>query len=470
MFVSRIWWISTIFMFCLNRIVTANQFIPPENWRNIRYFREIDVSNPFTGESYDLTIENISDEPQNQYYIALSEDVALSTSMITAAIKGTEKFLACQTVATFTQLKDGTVIKYALLAFPTPIQPHSQVSIMAKFYHTLAPTPYPEHISIDDIQHLSIKENRYPLSPYDTDIFSLRITGSDDFYELNPPKDKSAQGVLTLEGFKFGPHHDVESFTINEATIVYGSDAPVNKITHLNRDVWISHWANTVQYQEYYEIKNVGAKLKDGFSRLDFIRHQQKSPSGHYSTIFNIALPENSTDHFVTDKIGLVSTHEVRGDTLTLKPRFPIFGGWGYNFTIGWTNPLSQVLRKDPTDDDTYILCITSLNGPSSATYDFAHVTIYLPEGVEYVDVGTALPFDEATVEPEYSFFDLQDGHQKITFNFKNLFDELGKGEVLIKYKYPKTAMYKKPLSIACYWFIGLLSFFVLKNVNIGIY
>ena len=201
---------------------------------------------------------------------------------------------------------------------------------------------------------------------------------------------------------------------------------------------------------------------------------------GPYIGTLSIPLPENSTDHYFTDKVGMVSTFRYSDNRLVLKPRFPILVDGITILPSVRTLPLRQYLHStepaksalDPeisADADTYILAVPMLDGPVDTIYDKAEISFILPEGIHLLDVSAPLQHVNASITPKFSYFDLQDGHVKVTFEFKNLISELGKGEIILKYQYSKTAFYRKPLSIAAYAFIALMGLFVFKSINLSV-
>ena len=99
-------------------------------------------------------------------------------------------------------------------------------------------------------------------------------------------------------------------------------------------------------------------------------------------------LKVGSVDPYFTDVIGNVSTSRFRSNKrealLELKPRYPLFGGWKYPFTIGWNSDAANWLRK--TVSGGYVLQIPFLEGPNQAEgmeYQNVNIRVILPEGAE---------------------------------------------------------------------------------------
>lgn len=463
-------WLLPVVM-ALLRCVAADDFVPPSSWENKEFKKTIELSNSFTAESLELTVVNIDSEPVTQYFLPIPHNLIGQISMFTAAYASEEAFIQCLLVPGTHELEDGTVVSYGAIQFEEPVAPGEEIAMLVKVHYAVHGTPFPSEIGMDDTQSLALEVSRYPLSPYNSLMASVDIAGAEDFTELTPAEIDDESGILLTGQFKYGPFHNVPPFKHSMANVSYPVDYPLITVTDLKRDIWISHWSHTAEFQEYYEVVNEGAALKDGFSRVEFMKRVQRTEGkgGNFIGVLGLEMTENSTDAYVTDKVGKVSSVMREEAKLLLKPRYPIFGGWAYNFTVGWTNKLEDFLHISRTEQDAFLISVPVLNGPPDAIYRNAEVSIILPEGAEVLDVGSPLPFANATVTREYSYFDLADGHAKLTFYYSNLLSELGSGEMIVKYTFNQSALLKKPLYIAYYVFGALMAFFVLVNMNLSI-
>ncbi|CAB4252115.1 similar to Saccharomyces cerevisiae YJL002C OST1 Alpha subunit of the oligosaccharyltransferase complex of the ER lumen [Maudiozyma barnettii] len=469
MLFAHYWFLTAIVL--LFKSVVSEEFVPPNSWENKEFKKTIEISNSFTAENLELTIVNIDSEPVTQYFVPIPSDIVPMISMFTAAYMSEEAFIQCMIVPGVHQLDDGTEISYGVIQFESPVAPGEEIALLAKIHYALNGNPSPEEIGMDDTQSLALTVNRYPISPYVSKTSSVDISGAEDFMELTPADNDNEVGILLTNQFKYGPFHEVPAFKSSWANVSYPVDYPLITVTDLKRDIWVSHWAHTAEFQEYYEIVNEGARLKNGFNRVEFMKRVQRTEGkgGNFIGVLGLSLTENSTDAYVTDKVGKVSSVMREEDKLLVKPRFPVFGGWAYNFTVGWTNTLDDFLHISGTEQDSFIISLPVLNGPPDTIYRNAEVSVILPEGAEVLDVGSPLPFSNATVTREYSYFDLADGHAKLTFYYSNLISELGTGELVVKYRFNTSSLYQKALYISYYVFGGLMTFFVLVNLNLNI-
>ncbi|CCK71662.1 dolichyl-diphosphooligosaccharide--protein glycotransferase subunit OST1 KNAG_0H02470 [Huiozyma naganishii CBS 8797] len=462
------WALSTLLVFC--QLVVS---ITPEGWENVQFDRIVDVRSTYTVETYELTAKNTGSEATTQYYLALPERVFQNLSMFTAALHGVDAFLNCYVYDGETQLDDGVRLSYGIIELPSPVAPGKEVQIAAKVFYNEAGLPYPEHIPLNGDQQLRFQTQRQPLSPYFTEKSSLQVISNTPVSEYDAKTDTLQE--LNKEGnaFVVDQWENVSPFKVDELDMVYKHNLPLKEVINLQRDIWVSHWASTVQFQEYYEMTNKGAKLDKGFSRLEYMKASQNQMTQlgmtPFASLLEMNLPDESTEQFFTDKVGMVSTYEKLGSSLFLRPRFPIFGGWFYNFTIGWTNPLENFVSSYPDDNEVFLLNVPLLNGPKDTVYDHASISIFLPENAELLDTGVPIPLETVSVDTEFSYFDFGTGHTKVTFQFKNLFTDMNKAEILVKYRFTKNSLFRKPITIAGYFFALLMSFFVLKSINLKV-
>ncbi|CAI4044287.1 hypothetical protein N7582_003150 [Saccharomyces uvarum] len=466
-------WIAGLFLFY--NVSLAAQYVPPATWENVDYKRTVDVSNAYISETIEITVKNIADEPATEYFAAFENDIFNKISFFSAYLGDKASFLNSQLFVNSTTEnsdEESNETRYGIIEFPNAVSPQEEVSFVIKNFYNTVGVPYPEHIGMSEEQHLLWETNKLPLSAYNTKKGSLRITGSSSFEEFHPPNDENLLGKATGKFFEFGPWENVPKLSHKERlAVVYSHNAPLNEVVNLKRDIWLSHWASTIQFEEYYELTNKAAKLTKGFSRLELMKQiqNQNIRETHFVTVLDMLLPDDATDHYFTDLVGLVSTSHAERDHFFIRPRFPLFGGWNYNFTIGWTNPLSDFLHISSGSSEKYVASVPLLNGPLDTVYDNVELSIFLPEGAKIVDIDSPVPFTKVSVDTRKSYFDLNKGHVKLTFQYRNLITQVANGQVLIKYDYSKNSFFKKPLSIACYIFAALMGFFFLKTVNLSL-
>jgi len=192
----------------------------------------------------------------------------------------------------------------------------------------------------------------------------------------------------------YGPYGEQAAFAKAPARVRFEFTKPVIHVAKLERDVEVSHWGGNVAFEERYDLYHRGANLSSQFSRVKWQKSQYHSPATHALKELKFPLKIGSIDPYYTDVIGNVSTSRFRSNKrealLEAKPRYPIFGGWKYPFTIGWNTDASSSLRK--TKSGEFVLNIPFLEGPKQpegVEYGEVRLQVLLPEGAQYVSALT---------------------------------------------------------------------------------
>lgn len=434
-------------------------------WENVEIVKAIDVSKSYVNEAAEITIKNTGEKPDDLYLVAFTSEVADSLSMFSSMLKGKNVFIECALTNKFKHLPNGQKVQYGSVRLPTPVQPGEQIEIVIRYSHKANFSPVPKHIEMSDTQTLVLETETLPFSPYLTDKFTVSIIGSDSIEKY---KDAASKDQQNSNAFTITEENVTEPFTLSRSQFLYTHNAPLTRAVHLNREAWISHWGSTVEFKEDYELVNDAAELSSGFSRAEFMKSGLAKKPSHALVALDIPLPENSHSHYYTDLVGMISTARVFSNHYILKPRYPIFGGWKFNFTIGWTNSLTDYLKV--LSNDEYIISIPVLEGPQDIFYDAVTLSVYLPEGAVVKDIQTPMVNSDTQTTYEHSYFDLGSGHTKVAITLKNLNDQMRDGPVFLKYHYSQADLLRKPASIAIYVFIALFSLFLIKKIQLVIY
>lgn len=128
--------------------------------------------------------------------------------------------------------------------------------------------------------------------------------------KLASSKVESKTETTSSAGSKltYGPYSDVEAFSTKELRLHFENESPFQTVTWSEREVEVSHWGS-VAVEEHFELVHTGAKLKHGFSRLDYQMKNQKGAS--FQQLIS-HLPLTATDTYYRDVIGNISTSHVR--------------------------------------------------------------------------------------------------------------------------------------------------------------
>lgn len=111
----------------------------------------------------------------------------------------------------------------------------------------------------------------------------------------------------------------------------------------------------------------------------------------------SLSLPGSASNPYYYDVVGNVSTSNFRAPAkaalpsqrsaqkpavLELKPRYPLFGGWNYSFTIGYDLPLGEYVRTRKGEGrGQYIAAVPFLTPIKDVAVEHARIEIRLPEG-----------------------------------------------------------------------------------------
>ncbi|ODQ60800.1 hypothetical protein WICANDRAFT_83126 [Wickerhamomyces anomalus NRRL Y-366-8] len=448
--------------------IVSCSFIPDQSWENVEFKRTIDIAKSYSKEKIDLVIKNVDSKPNAEYYYAVPSYAFDKLSVYAFFYANGLKTLSSTLINDTTTVNNEPLVNYIKVQLPQPIAPKQTFKLSANFAVTDCLEPYPHKIELTDEQFLLLKTNKLPISAYKTLDSSLAIGGISDGKELElEGKENPYKGVVKNQQLTYEFNEEISPFKFTVLNLLYRHNLPLTKVTSLQRGVWVSHWANSLQFEEFYKLTNKAAQLKNGFSRSDYMMNRQMLKQSSSLAAIELKLPEESKDVYYTDLVGNVSTSRVFSDRLYIKPRYPIFGGWNYNFTIGWTNSLTEHLRQSGSDE--YILAVPFINGPVDVSYDEIEISFYLPEGAKLLDIASVIPYEKKTEGHELSYFDLSNGHTKITLTFNNIIDDLSHLELVIKYEYGFWSFIKKPLDIAKVVFIALISYLALTKVDISL-
>ncbi|QPG76450.1 hypothetical protein FOA43_003839 [Brettanomyces nanus] len=453
-------------------VLAASALQVPAHWEIINFERALDASKSYLKMRHDVTATNIGTEPVDEFVIAIPKEVDENRVIMIPILRSPKTdraFLEAQKIEVEDGLDD---VVYYVMSLPVPISPKSTISLSISIIATHQLKPVPESAPMRDIQALSLKTLKYPISPYVIRKYALALMNvangelKSDSKEIEPivlDFHNEGKNIISDPG-----QGTIKPNTYIPLNVYFTSTEPLPYVTLLQRDYWVSHWGNTLQLEEYYELTNNAVKLDSGFNRADWINQRLGYKITPAMTSIQILLPEQQiSDAYFTDKVGNVSTSQFVADRMVLKPRFPIFGGWHYNFTVGWNHKLSDFLKKGPKDE--YILKVKLMDGLHDASYEKLNFSVYLPEGAEYISTFIPFKHEGLSIEHSYSYLDIENGHTKITLTFNNLVDELKDADVYVRYKYSFASLIRKPLITSLYVFITLLTLYVLMKVNLSI-
>lgn len=432
----------------------------------------VDLTGPYIKQTFDITLTNTGSDPVSEYIIAHPSYIA--SRLVVAEVKDTSEAAMSSPekgILPMAPTADGDMLK---VTFRQPLEPGQSMNLMlvqavSNMFH-----PYPEEAVQSGKQILMYNGPEVFSSPYETIQSELRIHSVPGFSieRISTTGEDFDKGSKKEGFFAFEPVSNIEPFSDRRIQLVYENPRPMIKTTKLTREAWVSHWGSSVSFEETYWLTNMGTKLKNSFSRAELMRASQV-PKYDLNTAamkaMQITLPPGARDAYFTDLVGNVSTSNFRSGSKSskfeLRPRYPLFGGWNYNFTIGWSHDLSTFVRS--TGPDQYLMRIPILDGPVDMSYDDVDMKIILPQGAK--DLKLSSPFGASReVELTQSFLDSV-GRPTISLHFHNLIDAQRVGEIYVSYTYSFRDALRKPLSLAATVMSLFLVAFVSSKIDVSI-
>jgi len=411
------------------------------SFENLNVLQTVDLAGVFLKQSFDLTVVNTGDESAASYLFVVPDAKSQHLAQIKAR---DQRGNALDVVPLGAAPIPGFAAYDVVLDAPLPSQRELELSVEVTFSDS--PRPFPAQAKQSESQFLLYEGTRNYLSVYPTRFQSTRLNPITDKIEIleadgtTEPQELGPSGYVTLGPYEY----------VNEALdlrLRYQNPLPVPRVQNLDRTVWVSHWGSSVSFDESYDVQNVGTKVESPFSRLDFTRMRAGfSLNTAAIRVLRLALPESHREEYYVDLVGNVSTSLVHPDALEVVPRYPIMGGWFYNFTVGWAADLKNYVRE--VSSENYILGVPLIGGPQKIGYEKVTNRIVLPEGAYAIDVLSDVPYDDVSESVTYSYLDLY-GRQTIEVTHSNLVSDMLDEKLYVSYRYPLVLALRKPFSYA---------------------
>lgn len=425
-------------------------------WTNVLVERTLDVSKLYTKEIIEITAKNTEETPLSAYVFPILKADEPNLAMVLAAYQNlVVPARALNKLGLYNELE---------VSLPS-VEPGEEITFSIQIVRLEDIRPSPDTIPLDGVQNVVVSLPRYVPLPYTTSSYKIAVVGASDDI-------KDEQGVFQSE-----PHgkfvtltpktaSEIEPFAEGELTLLFEKNAPLPVAEKLDRSVWLLHWGDSISFEETYETTNKAAKLQGGFLRLAWMQSRYQYLQGPYVLAYDMELPRGFREAYFVDLVGNVSTSTIVGNHLILRPRYPLFGGWNYNFTVGWTNQLAKFVRK--SDDNTYLVKVPLVNGHTDMSYRNVTLLFYLPENAKLVDFKSPIPYEDYKVVTEKSYFDFK-GRSKLEVYYKNLVDEFKQSDVVVKYEYSAKDFWMKPVIVGGFLFVALMSYLLLTKVDVQI-
>ena len=223
------------------------------------------------------------------------------------------------------------------------------------------------------------------------------------------------------------------------------------------RKVYIEQYSGVINVFNKYLLNNRGSKL-DYFNRADYMRKRESLDNLPIVKELLFTLPGGAKQPWVRDDVGNISTSNFRSGKsqrivinekpktikgkpshLRIKPRYPVFGGWKFDFGNGYfldtkkhmiTGTYEELIplfkkpveiEKTNTNSPHYFyLNLNLADLPKSLTIEEFTVEIVLPEGAHHIHVQGDVDSILLDVNREFSYFDAL-GRRKLVLKSRYL-------------------------------------------------
>ncbi|KAK0746094.1 Ribophorin I [Schizothecium vesticola] len=452
----------------------SQTYPPPQVWKNANLVHIISAEKNYVKENINVLIENIAKQPQDEYFLPFTTDQLARLGGV--EVKDRKDAKAGPFVAEIVEVDPKRNTQYLRIQLPTPLKPGAQQTIGISYYLLDAYKPLPATINIEDPQFLSYSFSAYCPSAYTTSKQKTEVkfafSNIPDYTRLPGSGDVAEFPVKQGAKLTYGPFDEKAAGAVEPVQVRFEFNRPVNHVADLERDVEVSHWGGNVAFEERYTWIQGGANLTNHFSRVKY--QHFRLPTWHILREMRFPLRVGSSDPYYTDVIGNISTSHFRSNKrealLEIKPRYPLFGGWKFPFTIGWNSDAQNFLRKTATGG--YVLNVPFLEGPRQAEgveYEHVQVRVILPEGAENVKYTTTIPSSSivsAKVVIHKTFLDSV-GRTSLVIKARNLVDDFRDRELVVSYDYPLTASLRKPIVVIASSMAFFAGIWLLGNLNL---
>ncbi|THD26423.1 Dolichyl-diphosphooligosaccharide--protein glycosyltransferase subunit 1 [Fasciola hepatica] len=299
-------------------------FVVCDGLKNLKVTRNIDLKSPVTRIELEITVDDgkadyefLLNPSEYSRLSWLSATVGLESLLFSLKPKGSQKELKVE--------KSSKPLTHVIHLENKPGQ--YEFVVLAVLTGQLDPKP--KELLQGDNQYVKYTGDVYFYSHYSTEeqVTNILLPVGELLHHTSTPDPVTKSG----NKLTYGP---------------YKEKPALSHVNQLTRHIEISHWGN-VAVEETLEIINAGAKLRGSFSRYDFdLGKGRKSAVASFKT----ALPAAAKHIYYRDEIGNISTSTVSelldAVEVRLQPRFPLFGGWKTQYTLGYNVPAHEFLYR----------------------------------------------------------------------------------------------------------------------------
>ncbi|KAI9228757.1 MAG: Ribophorin I [Piptocephalis tieghemiana] len=428
---------------------------------NRNVIRRINLQGPAVKISMGVLVANDGDQTESEYVV--KSDSSFPVAYVSVQDRQTEKVLS---------MEEGSEEKEWRVRLPTPLGPGESIKLTVEMTVAHALKPLPALQPQAEPQKLVYEDGSvFVSSPYRTIKQKTTVmlpNANVESYTKDPSPVQHASMEIT-----YGPYEEEEVKGKGPATlrVHYTQPLPPLTVESLSREVEVSHWGGNLAVEEHVDLRHDGAGIDGQFSRLDFQRSAATVGQTSALMAVPVLVPTAAHDIYYRDKIGNVSTSRIilagpaQSKVIELRPRFPLFGGWRYQWYYGYNTPLSSAVRR--VSEGSYALRLNFVEAHPQWTVDEAVVRVVLPEGASNIRVN--VPFHGVDVEQGlYSTYLDSTGRPTIWLHAKHIVEAHAQAfEVL--YDLPEVQLLQKPLVVSMAFFSLFLVSTILSRMSFSI-
>ncbi|KAJ1649500.1 dolichyl-diphosphooligosaccharide--protein glycosyltransferase subunit 1 [Dispira simplex] len=421
--------------------------------------RTLDLTGSDVREQVELHLENTGSTPVEHYYWLTPTSAEHHVGLVYASVAGSGEplFLAKQSEK-LVHPQDSIVYDLYALQLPTPLPTGGQLALSVLAVRTNATDPLPRAVGQFEKHYLVYQANVYLDSPYPVQKQSTQVllpsSSVQSFSQSPTPTEKSGKKIT------YGPYSSVAGLTRAPLRVHYYQETPMLTLPSVLRQVRLSHWGGFLTVDDHAVVKHAGAELKGHYQET--LRLAAETDTGFIINNFQMEIPRSAYNIYFRDEVGNLSTttihHENKAQVLGFQSRYPLCGGWIYNWNHGYHQPLSDVLRYNP-ETQRYNVQQTLPVLMKGVSEEQVELDIILPEGAYDVQVRTAMEMDQVDYSTYYSYMDSV-GRVLVRFIHHHVVPEYGAYPIIVSYRMDSFSLFLKPMVLA----LALLAAFLLVS------
>ncbi|KAL0211847.1 hypothetical protein RCL1_005473 [Eukaryota sp. TZLM3-RCL] len=367
---------------------------------------------------------------------------------------------------------DGNVVKFSVnrdenshsivTDLPTSLAKGSSCSIDISYISADVYTPTPESMAMSDTQHVKIITSSNIVLPYRVQRQTTTVSGSSLFDSAKLTKIDGKSAKITLgpqeADFKAAP---LDAVFVAQFPIVRGS---------LTRTLRLEPFVGAY-FKEEFALSHKGSVIEGEWSRFDLQRNPKLAQASMNQINLKLLPYTNPKSISYRDYIGNISTSQYisnsQADTdLQLIPRFPLYGGWNFKFSLTG-KLLKSAFNQMMNTREARVALIPAVD---DVFFDRVNVRVSLPQFARIESFHASLPGTVCTrVENSFTHLDVV-GAQTVECVLRDVANVMGNSDFVVRFEYNSLYSLFKPLFVvaiisvlygiyrALSWFVSLLT------------